>query len=97
MKNELFAKSWWVWTFLVVCFGLYEQGSMKLEREIASLNKEAEALSQKIVEATNRSEELALQVQSFSDPAWIELTLIRVLGVIPEGSTKVYYKEGSAP
>ena len=97
MRKELFGKSWWVWAFLVVCFGLYEQGSMKLEREISSLSIEAELLSQKIVEATNLQEDLALQVQSFSDPAWIELTLIRVLGVIPEGSTKVYYNKGPAP
>ncbi len=91
-SHVLFVKSWWVWTFAILCFGLYEQSAMKLEKEIQSLDVEIESLSERIVEATIRREYLALQQESFSDPAWIELTLIRALGLVPEGYTKVYYK-----
>lgn len=93
MKEMLGFKSWWVWTFAIICFGLYEQGSMKLEREITSLNTEVNSLARKIADARLEQEELTLQIASFSDPAWVELVLIRALGVIPEGSTKVYYRD----
>jgi len=85
-------ESWWVWTFAIVCFGLYEQGAMKLEREIALLEKERDSLKAKITQAAIQQQELRLQINSQNDAAWIELVLIRALGVIPEGTTKVYYQ-----
>lgn len=85
-------QSWWVLAFAIVCFGLYEQSAMKLEREICLLEKEASTLQTKITEASLEQEELTLQVNSQSDPAWIELVLIRGLGLVPEGTTKIYYK-----
>jgi hypothetical protein len=93
MKHELFVKSWWVWVFCIVAFSLYEQASMKLEREITSLDSEIKSLEERICEAVHTQNLLTLQAESSQDPAWIELTLIRVLGVVPEGYTKVYYKE----
>ena len=96
MRNKIFIKSWWVWAFAIVCFGLYEQASMKLERDITSLDKEIASLETKLLEASYKGQYLALQQESFQDPAWIELTLIRVLGMVPEGYTKVYYKEDSS-
>lgn len=85
-------ESWWVWTFAIVAFGLYEQGAMKLEREIVLLEKEADSLKAKIKDESRLQQELRLQVTSQNDPRWIELVLIRALGVIPEGTTKVYYQ-----
>lgn len=93
MKQELFIKSWWVWTFAIACFGLYEQASMKVARDITALDKEILSLEEQIVAASEKKQYLTLQQESFSDPAWIELTLIRVLGMVPEGYTKIYYKD----
>lgn len=87
---------WWVLTFAIVSFGLYEQASMKLEREIVSLDKEIASLEARILDATNIQSYLKLQQESFNDPAWVELTLMRVLGMVPEGYTKIYYKEKSS-
>jgi hypothetical protein len=65
---------------------------MKLEMQISSLDKEIQSLENRITDAVCMQQHLKLQQESFNDPAWIELTLIRVLGVVPEGYTKVYYK-----
>ena len=92
-KNALFIKSWLVWAFAICCFGLYEQAAMKLERDITSLDKEIASLETRILEASHKQQYLTLQQESFSDPAWIELTLIRGLGMVPEGYTKVFFKE----
>lgn len=97
MKSSLFIRSWWVWTFAIVCFGLYEQAAMKLEKDIASLDKEIASLEGRIIEASCKQQYLALQKESFTDPAWIERTLIHGLGMVPEGYTKVYYKEELTP
>ncbi len=85
-------KWWWVFTFAIVAFGVYEQAAMKLEKEISNLDREVESLKRRIQEAKERHTELALEQESMNDPAWIELTLIRTLGMVPEGYTKVYYK-----
>ncbi|MBS0634122.1 MAG: hypothetical protein JSR37_01500 [Verrucomicrobia bacterium] len=84
---------WWVLTFAIVSFGLYEQAAMKLEREISSLDKEIASLETRIVDASHTQSYLKLQQESFNDPAWVELTLMRCLGMVPEGYTKIYYKE----
>ena len=49
-----------------------------------------------IGKAENAQRDLKLQVASQSDPAWIELALIKGLGLVPEGYTKIYYKEAKA-
>ena len=36
---------------------------------------------------------LELQIASQNDPAWIEMVLIRELGVVPEGFLKVHFKK----
>ena len=36
-------------------------------------------------------EDLKLQINSQKDPAWIELTLMKGLGLVPEGQLKVYF------
>lgn len=92
-KYNLFIKSWWVWAFAVVCFGLYEQAAMKLEQNITSLDKEIASLEARIVESSTKQQYLVLQQESFNDPAGIELALIRGLGMVPEGYTKIYFQD----
>jgi hypothetical protein len=37
--------------------------------------------------------DLQLQISSQNDPAWVELTLMKQLGVVPDGQRKVYFKK----
>ena len=43
--------------------------------------------------ALRQREDLLLQINSQSDPAWIQLMLMKGLGVVPEGHVKVYFKK----
>ena len=42
--------------------------------------------------AIQERDDLFLQVQSQNDPSWIEMALMKSLGLVPEGQTKVYFK-----
>lgn len=43
-------------------------------------------------QALQNKEDLQLRIASQNDPAWIEMVLIRELGVVPEGFLKVHFK-----
>lgn len=55
-----------------------------LTLRMQEMEKEKVAVSQE-------REDLALQLQSETDPAWIEMLLMKDLGVVPEGWTKVHF------
>ena len=86
-------RSWWVLAFAILTFGLYEQSSGSLSRSIDKLTRQATELENSITQAESTRGDLKLQVASQSDPAWIELSLIKGLGLVPEGYTKIYYEE----
>jgi len=50
----------------------------------------AEMKKEKLV-ALQERESLRLQIESQSDPSWIEMILMRDLGVVPEGWLKVHF------
>jgi len=43
--------------------------------------------------AMEKNEDYHLRLASQSDPAWIEMILMRDLGVVPEGFLKVHFKK----
>ena len=42
--------------------------------------------------AMEAHDDLLLQIQSQSDPAWIQMVLMKELGVVPDGQRKVYFQ-----
>ena len=89
--ETLYLKLWWVALFLLFCYTLYEQGLKKRNDQYATLhNQESELILQKEL-ATALHEKLLLQVNSQSDPAWVELVLMKGLGLVPESQTKVFF------
>lgn len=82
----------WLAAFVVVTFLVYEQAKAKLMKSICSLEEKSAFLQAKIKEEEEVQEELKLQVASQSDPSWVELSLIKALGLVPEGYTKIYYE-----
>jgi hypothetical protein len=45
------------------------------------------------LKAVETREDLELRIASQNDPAWIEMVLVRDLGVVPEGFLKVHFKK----
>ncbi len=91
--HQVFLKSWWVIAFLLLAFCFYERGVKVLEKELVICCEKEKALLQKIAILDLKRSDLECQIQSQNDPEWIELVLIRVLGVVPEGYTKIYFEE----
>ncbi len=72
---------------------LYEQVVRKRDRDYAKLSEHLVELKLQKIKALKIHEELALQMNSESDPAWIELVLMRELGLVPEEQTKIFFQQ----
>jgi hypothetical protein len=70
------------------------------ERSLHSVRMEKRTLKSKLTELERdkdaeqeQQNALALQLKSQSDPAWVEMVLIRELGLLPEGQRLVLFKK----
>lgn len=64
--------------------------SVRVDRELLAEQLIALEHEKKLEEA--KQKKLKRILQSHSDPAWIELVLIRELGLLPEGQIKLIFK-----
>lgn len=87
----LFFRSWWVLLFMILSFMLYEQAMKKRDKDYNTLTDRLHELQTAKSEALKKQEELQLQINSESDPAWVELVLMRELGLVPEEQTKIFF------
>ncbi len=76
---------------MISCFMVYSHAMhrkqavcQELEKHLNELHHQKELLSQTY-------DNLVVQINSQSDPAWIQLSLMKGLGVVPEGQQKVYF------
>lgn len=63
----------------------------KKKEEARLLSLRLEEMESQRVLLEEKREELLLALQSQTDPAWIELVLMRELGVVPENWLKVHF------
>lgn len=89
--RSVFIESWWVLAFILICVILYEQGLKQRDSLYRQLTQKQKELDHDKIEALLKQQNLQLQVNSQADLAWIELTLMKGLGVVPEGQQKVYF------
>jgi len=90
-KEKVIHQYWWVFVFIAVCFGLYAHASQKKQKAIFALESHLQQLHREKQQLLQEKEELQLNINSQSDPAWVELTLMKGLGLVPEGQVKVYF------
>lgn len=89
--DEVIVKSWWVILFFLLIFFAFDQAMQRKKVELSNLeNKKVAHLEERRVKEEEQKL-LLLQINSQSDPAWIELTLMRCLGLVPEGERKVFF------
>jgi hypothetical protein len=86
-------RSWWVIAFVALCGVLYIQGVRQKNITFQEMTGRLQTLELEKALALAEHEELLLQIQSQSDPAWIEMVLKRNLGLVPQGQTKVYFQQ----
>lgn len=91
--EKLFWSSWWVCAVVLMGGIFLEQGLKALRHEHEQLNQQLSLLSDEKERAVVLRDNYKLQINSQSDPAWVELTLMKELGLVPEGHTKVLFTE----
>ena len=82
-----------VFCFVAICFGSYLSAHKKKVIAFEDLTIRFEELSIQKHEAVTIRNDLQLQIQSQSDPLWIEQTLMRGLGLVPTGQKKIIFRE----
>lgn len=90
--QQVIVKSWWVILFMLLCYMFYEQGMRKRDFDYTRLYSQLEELKEQKKRALAVQDDLLLQINSQSDPDWVELTLMKGLGLVPEGYIKAYFK-----
>ena len=93
--REFFVRSWWVWLFALLCYGIYDYATRRQDRRQERLEEQIATGEGVVAELHIQHDDLERRLQSQSDPAWIEMVLMEQLGVVPEGQTKVYFEEKS--
>lgn len=87
------SRSWWVVCFCLMV-GLVHFHFLKEKKLVLSiLSSRLEEMKIEKLLALEKREDLNLRISSQNDPAWIEMVLIRDLGVVPEGFLKVHFKK----
>jgi hypothetical protein len=94
--REIFIRSWWVIAFLLLCAILYESGLKQKNRDFVLLNEQLVHLQNEKQKALRIQQDLKWQLNSQSDLAWIELTLMKGLGLVPEGFQKVFFYQSDS-
>ena len=88
-----FLQSWWMVIFILCCYLGYEQGLNKREEDFSKLHHQYTGLLQEKKQLEIQRESLLRQINSQSDPDWVELTLMKGLGLVAEGQTKVLFTD----
>lgn len=86
-------RSWWV-VLCCAAVGLSHFHFMKEKKNaVHQLAFRLEEMERDREQALQKREDLQQCIASQSDPAWIEMVLMRDLGVVPEGFLKVHFKK----
>jgi hypothetical protein len=86
-----YRKSTWFFVFIFFIFMLYGQAIKKKNQEIHDINNRICSLQKEKQSLLKEQKDLIVRINSQSDPAWIERVLMKELGVVPEGKTKVCF------
>jgi hypothetical protein len=86
-------RCWWVFTFCAATLFVYFQSQKEKTGAIRELAFRLEEMHKEKQQVLSIRENLQLRIASQNDPAWIEMILMRDLGVVPEGFLKVHFKK----
>lgn len=84
--------SWWVALFIFASCGFFSLASHKRQTALCALKSQVKALEREKLLAVKRQEALKLRASSQDDPEWIEMLLMKMLGMVPEGQIKIVFE-----
>jgi hypothetical protein len=87
-----FCKRWlWVFAFCLVSCFIYSKAVKKKKSAYEEYTFLLQEMEKTKTFVAVEKEYLELKIASQDDPAWIEMILMRDLGVVPEGYLKVHF------
>lgn len=89
--EEVIIKSWWTILFFLVCYFAYDRGVHYRNNEKQKLEIKMQDLETEKLKAIQTKEHLLLQIESQNEATWVELMLMRGLGLVPEGEQKIIF------
>lgn len=90
---SVWGRTWWVVAFCAITGIVHFHFLKEKQNAIHVLNSRLEEMESEKWAALQKREEFQLRIASQNDPAWIEMILMRDLGVVPEGFLKVHFKK----
>ena len=85
-------KWWWVALFSLSAAFFYCHALQEKKQLIQGLAYKRAGLQKEYLSLLKDRDNLSERMASQSDPAWVEMVLMRDLGVVPEGWLKVHFK-----
>jgi len=87
-----FIKEWsWVIVFTATCLAGYIAIVKNKNETFLLLSAKVYSMEIKKTQVLCEKNELTTQVNSQNDPLWIEMLLMKALGLVPSGQMKVYF------
>lgn len=83
---------WWPILFILFCYFLYEHAIKNSQKDHQHLHSRLSELYFEKEQALLVQQDLLQQINSQSDQAWVELTLMKGLGLVPEGYQKFFFE-----
>lgn len=90
--EKYFLPNWWVILLALLFYAGYERSTYQSCQQYQKLTSTIQTLHEEKTALQIRNDQLQQQIQSQTDPAYIELTLMKVLGLVPEGKQKAVLK-----
>lgn len=90
---SFWGRTWFMIAFCVLTGVIHAHFLNEKKRAIHQLNERLNVMENEKMAALKIREDYQLRIASQSDPAWIEMILMRDLGVVPEGFLKVHFKK----
>ncbi|KAF3362998.1 hypothetical protein PHSC3_000534 [Chlamydiales bacterium STE3] len=81
----------WTIAFILLCAISLEYALKARQKEYLKLQNERVSLELQLKEAFRLHADLLKELNSQNDPEWIELVLMRRLGLVPEGQQKFVF------
>lgn len=85
-------RGWWVALFCVFAGLVYLHALKSRNAALREMAFRFSEMEKERLLALQEKEDLQLRLASADDPAWIEMVLMREIGVVPEGWIKVHFK-----
>lgn len=89
--REIGLRSWWIFFCLFTCLISYRAHQLR-NVDIREMEFRLSELEKAKCMALSMQEEMQMQISSQNDPAWVEMVLMRELGVVPEGWLKIHFQ-----